>query len=62
MRREGAASRSASSGVLEALVECGPTLLDAFLAADLWDERVTIRQGPRPGEPDTVEILNRMAA
>lgn len=52
----------AASGVLEALVECGPTLLDAFLAADLWDERVTIRQRLDPGESDTVEILNRMAA
>ncbi|EJL38250.1 riboflavin biosynthesis protein RibD [Caulobacter sp. AP07] len=52
----------AASGVLEALVECGPTLLDAFRAADLWDEHVTIRQSPRPGEPDTVEILNRLAA
>ena len=50
----------AASGVLEALVECGPTLLDAFLAADLWDERVTIRQSSRPGEPDTVEIANRL--
>ena len=52
----------AASGVLEALVECGPTLLGAFLATDLWDERVTIRQGPRPGEPDTVEIANRLTA
>lgn len=35
----------AEDGALEALVECGPTLLAAFLDADLWDERVIIRQG-----------------
>jgi diaminohydroxyphosphoribosylaminopyrimidine deaminase/5-amino-6-(5-phosphoribosylamino)uracil reductase len=52
----------AAIGAQEVLVECGPTLLDAFLAADLWDERVILRQGPRPGEPDTVEIVNRLAA
>jgi diaminohydroxyphosphoribosylaminopyrimidine deaminase/5-amino-6-(5-phosphoribosylamino)uracil reductase len=49
----------AAGGALEALVECGPTLLEAFLAADLWDERVIVRQGPDPGDPDTVEILTR---
>jgi diaminohydroxyphosphoribosylaminopyrimidine deaminase / 5-amino-6-(5-phosphoribosylamino)uracil reductase len=49
----------ATAGALEALVECGPTLLEAFLAADLWDERVTFRQSPVPGDPDTVEILTR---
>lgn len=35
----------AEDGVMEALVECGPTLLAAFLEAGLWDEHVTIRQG-----------------
>ena len=49
----------ASVGALEALVECGPTLLEAFLAADLWDEHVILRQSPDPGEPDRVEILTR---
>jgi diaminohydroxyphosphoribosylaminopyrimidine deaminase/5-amino-6-(5-phosphoribosylamino)uracil reductase len=52
----------AAGGAQEVLVECGPTLLAAFLAADLWDERVILRRSPRPGEPDTVEILNRLAA
>ncbi|MBI1685753.1 bifunctional diaminohydroxyphosphoribosylaminopyrimidine deaminase/5-amino-6-(5-phosphoribosylamino)uracil reductase RibD [Caulobacter hibisci] len=35
----------AADSVLEALVECGPTLLAAFLEAGLWDEHVIIRQG-----------------
>jgi diaminohydroxyphosphoribosylaminopyrimidine deaminase/5-amino-6-(5-phosphoribosylamino)uracil reductase len=51
-----------AGGALEALVECGPTLLNAFLNADLWDERVTLRQGPDPGGPDVVEIVTRLAA
>ncbi|WP_184719077.1 bifunctional diaminohydroxyphosphoribosylaminopyrimidine deaminase/5-amino-6-(5-phosphoribosylamino)uracil reductase RibD [Caulobacter sp.] len=34
----------AEDGVMEALVECGPTLLSAFLEAGLWDEHVIIRQ------------------
>ena len=51
----------AAGGALEALVECGPTLLDAFLTADAWDERVTFRQSPDPGDPDSVEILTRRA-
>lgn len=49
----------AAGGALEALVECGPTLLEAFVAADLWDERVTFRQSPGAGDPDTVSILTR---
>jgi diaminohydroxyphosphoribosylaminopyrimidine deaminase / 5-amino-6-(5-phosphoribosylamino)uracil reductase len=36
----------AQDGVMEALIECGPTLLEAFLSAGRWDEHVTIRQGP----------------
>jgi len=36
----------AGDGVMEALVECGPTLLAAFLEAGLWDEQIIIRQGP----------------
>jgi len=47
------------AGVVEALVEAGPTLLEAFLERDLWDEQVIILQSPVPGEPDAVEILNR---
>ncbi len=36
----------AEDGVMEAQVECGPTLLAAFLEAGLWDEQIIIRQGP----------------
>ena len=48
-------------GVLEALVEAGPTVLGAFLEQDLWDERVVIRQSPVVGEPDAVDIHTRQA-
>jgi len=48
-------------GVLEALVEAGPTLLGAFLDQDLWDEQVVIRQGLVAGEPDAVDIHTRQA-
>jgi riboflavin biosynthesis pyrimidine reductase len=44
---------------MEALVEAGPTLLSAVLAADLWDEHVVIRQGAIPGQPDTVDVHMR---
>jgi diaminohydroxyphosphoribosylaminopyrimidine deaminase/5-amino-6-(5-phosphoribosylamino)uracil reductase len=43
------------AGALEVLVEAGPTLTDAVLAAGLWDEDVTIRQG----DPDRVSIRTR---
>jgi diaminohydroxyphosphoribosylaminopyrimidine deaminase/5-amino-6-(5-phosphoribosylamino)uracil reductase len=49
----------AARGVLEALVEAGPTLHQAFLDRDLWDERVIVRQSPVPGAPDAIEILTR---
>ena len=49
-------------GVLEALVEAGPTLLGAFLDRDLWDEHVIIRQSPLAGEPDAVDVLTRQAS
>ena len=52
----------ADSGVLEALVEAGPTLSVAFLAAGLWDERVVITKAARAGDPDTVEIFSRVQA
>jgi diaminohydroxyphosphoribosylaminopyrimidine deaminase/5-amino-6-(5-phosphoribosylamino)uracil reductase len=52
----------AEGGALEALVEAGPTLSVAFLAAGLWDERVVITKAARAGDPDTVEtILRRLA-
>jgi diaminohydroxyphosphoribosylaminopyrimidine deaminase/5-amino-6-(5-phosphoribosylamino)uracil reductase len=46
-------------GVLEALVEAGPTLLGAILAAGLWDEHVTIHKSAQPLEPDTVQARLR---
>jgi len=49
----------AEGGALEALVEAGPTLSAAFLAAGLWDERVTITKAARSGDPDTVETVLR---
>ncbi|KSB90521.1 riboflavin biosynthesis protein RibD [Caulobacter vibrioides] len=52
----------AGGGALEALVEAGPTLSAAFLAAGLWDERVTITKAARPGDPDTVESVLRRPA
>lgn len=52
----------ADGGALEALVEAGPTLSAAFLAADLWDERVVITKAARAGDPDTVEIVSREKA
>ncbi len=51
----------ADRGVLEALIEAGPTVSEAFLARGLWDEQVLIRQGAGTGEPDRVEIIARGA-
>lgn len=49
----------AEGGALEALVEAGPTLSAAFLAAGLWDERVVITKAAHAGDPDIVEISLR---
>ncbi|PLR25631.1 bifunctional diaminohydroxyphosphoribosylaminopyrimidine deaminase/5-amino-6-(5-phosphoribosylamino)uracil reductase RibD [Caulobacter zeae] len=49
-------------GALEALVEAGPTLSAAFLAAGLWDERVIITKAARAGDPDIVETALRVPA
>jgi diaminohydroxyphosphoribosylaminopyrimidine deaminase / 5-amino-6-(5-phosphoribosylamino)uracil reductase len=43
------------AGCLEALVEAGPELSQAFLRESLWDEHVVITQ-ERPGGPDRVEV------
>ncbi|MDR3511000.1 MAG: bifunctional diaminohydroxyphosphoribosylaminopyrimidine deaminase/5-amino-6-(5-phosphoribosylamino)uracil reductase RibD [Caulobacteraceae bacterium] len=51
----------ADAGVIEALVEAGPTVLAAFLEHDLWDEHVVIRQSPIPGDQDTVDVRARPA-
>ena len=55
----GLLSELAADGVIEALVEAGPTLHAAFIERGLWDERVTIRQAAAPGEPDAIEIRTR---
>jgi diaminohydroxyphosphoribosylaminopyrimidine deaminase/5-amino-6-(5-phosphoribosylamino)uracil reductase len=49
----------AEGGALEALVEAGPTLSAAFLAAGLWDERVVITKAAHAGVPDIVETTLR---
>ncbi|PTS88944.1 MULTISPECIES: bifunctional diaminohydroxyphosphoribosylaminopyrimidine deaminase/5-amino-6-(5-phosphoribosylamino)uracil reductase RibD [unclassified Caulobacter] len=51
----------AAAGTLEALVECGPSLLAAFLAADLWDEHVVIRQSDPDGRADRIDIHTRLS-
>jgi diaminohydroxyphosphoribosylaminopyrimidine deaminase/5-amino-6-(5-phosphoribosylamino)uracil reductase len=59
---DGLLAELAERGALEALVEAGPTLRAAFLARDLWDEQVVIRQAPAPGEPDRVDVIVRPTA
>jgi diaminohydroxyphosphoribosylaminopyrimidine deaminase/5-amino-6-(5-phosphoribosylamino)uracil reductase len=49
----------AAAGVLEALVEAGPSVLAAFRDAGLWDEQVIIRQSPIAGQPDRVDVVTR---
>ncbi len=48
-----ALARLGAEGVHEVLVEAGPTLTAAVLAADLWDEHVVIAKG----DPDRITIL-----
>lgn len=43
------------AGVLEVLVEAGPTLRDAWLKSGLWDEHVVISQG-NENEDDSINI------
>lgn len=52
-------SELAADGVLEALVECGPTLLASVLETGLWDEHVVIRQAARAGDADHIERFAR---
>lgn len=47
-------------GVLQVLVEAGPSLRDAWLASGLWDESVVIQQG-RNSEIDDVTVQFRNA-
>ncbi len=52
-------ARLTQTGVIEALVEAGPTVHAAFIDQDLWDEQVIIRQGPTPDQPDVVDVRTR---
>ena len=54
-----ALTRLGSLNVMEVLVEAGPTLLNAFLDRDLWDEHVIIRRRADSPDRDTVEIVTR---
>jgi diaminohydroxyphosphoribosylaminopyrimidine deaminase/5-amino-6-(5-phosphoribosylamino)uracil reductase len=47
-----------SKGVLEVLVEAGPSLYEAWLQSGLWDESVVIVQG-KDSEDDRIEIKFR---
>ncbi len=49
----------AQNGVLEVLVEAGPTLRKAWLESGLWDESVVIMQGEKENEEDNVTITFR---
>ena len=44
-----------SQGVLEVLVEAGPTLVAEILKKSLWNEKVTVR-ADTTGQPDRIEI------
>ncbi len=53
---EKALRRLGQAGVLEVLVEAGPTLLDALLATKFWDEHIIIGQGAAPEQEDHISI------
>jgi riboflavin biosynthesis pyrimidine reductase len=46
-----------SAGVIEALVEAGPTVMKRFVDLGLCDEQVIIRQSPKAGGADTVQVI-----
>lgn len=52
---EGGLDFLGKNGVLEVLVEAGPTLRDKWLESGLWDESVVIIQG-KNDEDDEVEV------
>ena len=54
-----ALTRLGGLNVMEVLVEAGPTLLNEFLARDLWDEHVIIRQRAGAPDQDVVETMTR---
>lgn len=45
--------------VLEALVEAGPTLVEAFLQRNEWDERVILQQAKDENSPDMWAVVTR---
>jgi len=49
-------------GVLEVLVEAGPTLRRAVLAEGLWDEEIVFQQNKTAGAPDQMHIVRRDGA
>ncbi|WP_456389052.1 bifunctional diaminohydroxyphosphoribosylaminopyrimidine deaminase/5-amino-6-(5-phosphoribosylamino)uracil reductase RibD [Profundibacter sp.] len=51
---EDALVRLGQAGVLEVLVEAGPTLLDMVLASNFWDEHITISQMADPKAQDNI--------
>lgn len=56
-RLDDALVRLGAEGVHEVLVEAGPTLTGAILAADLWDEHVVIEKGAGGG-PDRITTFH----
>lgn len=53
---EGALLRLGQAGVLEVLIEAGPTLLDMVLASGFWDEHIKISQAVDAKSEDCISI------
>jgi len=53
---EDALLQLADEGVLEVLVEAGPTLLDSVLATKFWDEHIIITQAANSTQEDNISI------
>jgi len=51
----------AAEGVLWAMVEGGPRLLQSLRAASLWDDWLTIRRPREPGAPDEIAVVQAQA-
>ena len=47
---------AATHGALEVLIEAGPQLTASVLASPFWDEHVLIRQSPKAGDDDHMDI------
>lgn len=57
-----AIARAGAAGALTLLVEAGPTVTDAVLAVNLWDELVTIALAEDEDAPDRIERIRRDSA